>query len=318
LESIGSPALWIGFSVFVIAMLTLDLGVFHRKAHEISIKEAAVWSCIWISISLLFNLGLWHFFGKEKALEFLAGYVLEKALSVDNIFVMLVLFSTFAVPAAYRHRVLFWGILGALVMRAIFIFLGAALLARFSWIMYVFGGLLVITGGKLLFSKEEAPDPENSWPVRIARRVLPLTPKYHGAHFTVIEKGRRMATPLMLVLFAVEGTDLIFAVDSIPAIFAVTQDPFIVYTSNIFAILGLRSLFFLLAGVMEQFHYLKVGLAFVLMYVGVKMLIVGFWHIPIGISLAIIAGILAVSVIASLIRTRRGPHDVPPVAHPPT
>ena len=302
MESIGTPALWIGFSVFVFFMLTLDLGVFHRKAHAVTLREAAVWSSVWIGLALTFNVGLYVWFGPERALEFLTGYVLEKALSVDNIFVMLVLFSSFAVPAIYLHRVLFWGILGALLMRAIFIFAGAALISRFHWIIYIFGALLLITGGKLLFQKEEAINPEESRLVRLARRILPLTPDYRGPHFTVVEGGRRLGTPLLLVLVAVETTDLIFAVDSIPAIFAVTTDPFIVYTSNIFAILGLRSLFFLLSGVMDKFHYLKVGLAFVLIFVGAKMLLMDLYKIPIGVSLGAIATILTIAVVASLLR----------------
>ena len=317
METIGTPALWIGFSVFVVAMLTLDLGVFHRNAHVVKLREAAIWSCVWIGFALAFNVGLYFWFGPVRALEFLTGYVLEKALSVDNIFVMLVLFSSFKVPALYLHRVLFWGILGALVMRAIFIFVGAALLSRFHWIMYIFGALLIVTGIRLLFQKEEGGDPQESRLVAFARRVMPLTPDYRGPHFTVVEGGRRYGTPLLLVLLAVEATDLIFAVDSIPAIFAVTMDPFIVYTSNIFAILGLRSLFFLLAGVMDKFHYLKVGLAFVLTFVGAKMLLVDVYKIPIGVSLGVIAGMLALAIGASLLRPRSPVHAPGPTAPSP-
>jgi tellurite resistance protein TerC len=317
MESIGTPALWIGFSVFVVAMLTLDLGVFHRKAHEVKLREAVIWSAVWIGLALAFNVALYVWFGPVRALEFLTGYVLEKALSVDNIFVMLVLFASFKVPAMYVHRVLFWGILGALIMRAIFIVVGAALLSRFHWIMYIFGALLIVTGVKLLFQKEEGGNPQESRLVTFARRILPLTPDYRGPHFTVIEGGKRYGTPLLLVLLAVETTDLIFAVDSIPAIFAVTMDPFIVYTSNIFAILGLRSLFFLLAGVMDKFHYLKIGLAFVLTFVGAKMLLVDVYKIPIGISLGVIAGMLGLAIGASLLRPRAPGHAPGPAAPSP-
>ena len=302
MQSVGSPALWIGFTVFVLALLALDLGVFHRKAHEVSVKEALTWTCVWIALSLLFNVGVYHFFGTERALEFLAGYVIEKALSVDNIFVFIVVFSAFAVPARLQHRVLFWGILGALLMRAAFIVLGAALLQRFHWVMYVFGAFLVFTGIKLLVQKEDEVHPEQNPLFKLFRRFVPSVGEYRDGHFMVVENGKRYATPLLLVLVAIETTDLVFAVDSIPAIFAVTRDPFIVYTSNVFAILGLRSLYFALAGMMNKFHYLKVGLAFVLSFVGVKMLIAGWYKIPILVSLGVIVGLLAISVIASLLR----------------
>ncbi len=325
LETIGSPALWGGFILFVLAMLALDLGVFHKTAHRISVKEALGWSGVWIGLAAVFNVLVYYWFGPERALEFTTGYVIEKALSVDNIFVFLVLFSFFAVPDNLQHRVLFWGVLGALIMRAIFIFAGGAFLAKFHWAIYVFGGILALTGLKLLRAGEEKVDPNKNIAVRLFRRLLPVTDGYRGDKFLVRENGVRMATPLLLCLVAVEATDVIFAVDSIPAIFAVTQDPFIVFTSNIFAILGLRSLFFLLAGVMDRFKYLKPGLAFVLLFVGTKMLIVDYYKIPVLVSLAVIFGILALAIVASLVATRGGPKTAPasptdetgPVGHGP-
>ena len=306
-DSIGSPALWVGFTVFVLAMLALDLGVFHRKAHGVRFREALAWSTVWVGLALAFNLLVYHWFGAQRGLEFLTGYLIEKVLSVDNIFVFVVIFSFFAVPAAYQHRVLFWGILGALVMRAVFILAGAALLQRFHWIVYAFGGFLVITGVKLLLHRGDEIHPERNPVYRLFRRLVPAVSDYRGARFTVVENGKRYATPLLAVLVVVEATDVVFAVDSIPAIFAVTTDPFIVYTSNIFAILGLRALYFLLAGVMDKFHYLKVGLALVLCFVGVKMLLVDFYKIPIAASLAAVATLLAGSVAASLLRPRPEP-----------
>lgn len=305
MESIGSPAMWAGFLVFVLAMLALDLGVFNRKAHVIRFKEAAIWSGVWIGLALLFNAWVAHAFGPQKGLEFLTGYLIEKSLSVDNIFVFAVIFTYFAVPAALQHRVLFWGILGALVMRAIFIFVGGALLTRFHWMMFLFGGLLVITGLKLLLQRNEKLDPARNPIVRIFKKLMPTTDHYEGQNFVVKKDARWFATPLLVALVAVEATDLVFAVDSIPAIFAVTNDPFIVFTSNIFAILGLRSLFFMLAGLLDRFAYLKVGLAFVLMFVGAKMLIMEWYKMPILVSLGVIVGILTTSVVYSLIKTRR-------------
>jgi len=313
-DSIGSPALWVGFTVFVLAMLALDLGVFHRKAHGVRFREALAWSTVWVGLALAFNLLVYHWFGAQRGLEFLTGYLIEKVLSVDNIFVFVVIFSFFAVPAAYQHRVLFWGILGALVMRAVFILAGAALLQRFHWIVYAFGGFLVITGVKLLLHRGDEIHPERNPVYRLFRRLVPAVSDYRGARFTVVENGKRYATPLLAVLVVVEATDVVFAVDSIPAIFAVTTDPFIVYTSNIFAILGLRALYFLLAGVMDKFHYLKVGLALVLCFVGVKMLLVDFYKIPIAASLAAVATLLAGSVAASLLRPRPEPLPRPVAA----
>jgi tellurite resistance protein TerC len=303
--------LWIGFTAFVLAMLVLDLSVFHRRAHDVRMREALIWTGVWIGMALLFNLGVYRWFGAKTGLEFLTGYLIEKALSVDNIFVFLVIFSYFRVPGALQHRVLFWGILGALVTRAIFIWLGAALLHRFHWVVYLFGAFLVFTGIKLLLQGESEVHPERNPVLRLFARLVPSVSDYRGARFSVVEAGRRYATPLLTVLVVVETTDLVFAVDSIPAIFAVTRDPFIVYTSNIFAILGLRALFFVLAGTMEKFHYLQVGLGLVLAFVGVKMLLADVYKVPIGISLGVIAALLAGSVVASLLL----PPAVPPLPH---
>jgi tellurite resistance protein TerC len=294
--------LWVVFNVFVLGILALDLLVLHRKAHAVSLREAAAWSCVWVSLALIFGLGVYFFRGAEKGLEFLTGYVIEWSLSVDNLFVFLVIFSYFAVPAVYQHRVLFWGILGALVLRATFIATGTALLANFHWMIYVFGGFLIFTGIKLLFAGEGKIEPEKNPAVLLVRRFMKVTPDYEGQRFFIRRHGKLWATPLFLVLVVVETTDVIFAVDSIPAIFAITLDPFIVYTSNVFAILGLRALFFLLAGVMEMFHYLRVGLSFVLCFVGAKMLIVDFYKIPIGVSLGAVGGILLLSILASMLR----------------
>jgi tellurite resistance protein TerC len=294
--------LWVVFNIFVLGILAVDLLVLHRKAHTVSLREALAWSCVWVSLALAFGVGIYFFQGGEKALEFLTGYVIEWSLSVDNLFVFLVIFSYFAVPPIYQHRVLFWGILGALVLRAVFIATGAALLANFHWMIYVFGGFLIFTGIKLLFVGEEKIEPEKNPAVRLVRRFMKITPDYHGQRFFIRIDGKLWATPLFLVLVVVETTDVIFAVDSIPAIFAITLDPFIVYTSNVFAILGLRALFFLLAGVMEMFRYLRVGLAFVLCFVGLKMLIAEFYKIPIGISLGVVGGILVISILASMLK----------------
>ncbi|MGE5200244.1 MAG: TerC family protein [Rhodospirillaceae bacterium] len=305
METIGTVWLWGGFTAFVLAMLALDLGVFHRKAHVVRFREALAWSLVWVALALAFNSLIWAWFGPTKGLEFLTGYLIEKALSVDNIFVFLVVFSYFAVPAAYQHRVLFWGILGALVMRAIFIAAGAALITKFHWIIYVFGGVLLLTGVKLFVQRNEHMHPERNPVLRLFRRFVPTVPEFHGQRFTVVKAGRRYATPLLAVLVLVEATDLVFAVDSIPAVFAVTKDPFIVYTSNIFAILGLRAMFFLLAGVMDRFRYLKPGLAAVLVFVGAKMMLTDIYKIPIAASLGVVAGILTLAIVASLVVTGR-------------
>jgi tellurite resistance protein TerC len=298
-------------------MLALDLGVFHRKAHVVTFKESIAWTVVWITMALLFNLGVAHYMGDQKGLEFFTGYVIEKSLSVDNVFVFALLFSYFAVPAAYQHKVLFWGILGALVMRAAMIFLGAALIERFAWIIYVFGAFLIITGLKMIFKREEEIHPERNPLVRWFKKLMPVTADYRGDKFFVRENGIRMATPLFVVLILVEFTDLIFAVDSIPAIFAVTKDPFIVYTSNVFAIMGLRSLYFALAGVMDKFHYLKIGLGVVLSFVGVKMLLGHTpWKIDTHVSLGVIVTVLAISVIVSLLRPKKAAARLTPPVGP--
>lgn len=306
---------WILFNAFVLLLLAIDLGVFHREAHEVGTKEAAVWSVVWITLALLFNAGIYIFAGSEQGLEFLTGYLIEKSLSVDNIFVFVLIFSYFGVPDEYQHRVLFWGILSALIMRGILIGVGAFLIERFHWIIYIFGAFLVFTGIRMALRQEHNIDADANPVVRLVRRVIPVTRDYHGEKFFIREAGRLVATPLLVVLILVEFTDLIFAVDSIPAIFAVTDDPFLVYTSNVFAILGLRSLYFLLDGVVDRFHLLKLGLAIILVFVGVKMLIVDIYKIPIGISLAVITAILGLSVIASLLFPKRAHAERPEDKH---
>ena len=300
METVGTPLLWASFIAFVLALIALDLGVFHRKAHEVTLKEAGIWSAIWVSLALSFNALVLHWFGPERGLEFLTGYLIEKALAVDNIFVIYAIFAYFAVPAIYQHRVLFWGVLGALVMRAIFIFAGAALLAKFHWVMYVFGAILVITAIKLLSMPDDGVHPDRNPVYRLMRRLIPAVSDYHGSRFTIVQAGKRYATPLLMVLILIEWTDLVFAVDSIPAIFAITSDPFIVFTSNIFAILGLRSLFFLLQGVIGRFHLLKPALAAVLLFVGGKMLLIDFVKLPIAVSLGVVFALIATGVVASL------------------
>ena len=304
----GLPA-WIGFNVFVLALLALDLGVFHRKARVVTVREAAGWSVAWIALGLAFGAGIWRFEGKEPALQYLAGYLIEKSLSVDNIFVIALIFSFFAVPALYQHRVLFWGILGALVMRGALIAAGSFLLSRFHFLVWVFGAFLVFTGVRMAFHDQKELHPEKNPLVRLARKVFPVTEGYEGQKFFTRRAGRPFATPLFLVLLVVESMDLVFAVDSVPAIFAVTSDPFLVYTSNVFAILGLRSLYFLLAGVMNRFVYLKLGLSVILVFVGLKMALAQLLKIPVGISLGVIGCVLALSVGASLLATHRKAAD---------
>jgi tellurite resistance protein TerC len=298
--------LWIGFNLFVLAMLALDLGVFHRHAHVVTFKESIAWTTIWVALALLFNAGIWHLAGSQKALEFFTGYVIEKSLSVDNVFVFAMLFSYFAVPLLYQHKVLFWGVLGALVMRAAMIAVGAALISEFSWVIYLFGAFLILTGVKMVVKREEEIHPERNPVVRWFKKLIPVTEGYREDRFFVVERGLRHATPLFVVLLLVEFSDLIFALDSIPAIFAVTTDTFIVYTSNVFAILGLRSLYFALAGVMDKFHYLKIGLGVVLAFVGVKMLLA---HSPYKLdtllSLGVVIGILAASIVVSILRPKK-------------
>ena len=297
----ATPLLWIGFALFVVLMLVLDLAVFHRRAHVVKPREALIWSCVWIGLSMLFAALLSQWMGREQSLAFLTGWVIEKALSVDNLFVFIVIFSYFSVPPKLQHRVLFWGIVGALVMRALFIFAGASLLQRFHWLLYVFGVFLVITGLRLLLLHEDDVHPEQNPVLKLVRRYVPSVSDYRGASFFVHEGGRRLATPLLFVLVTIEVTDIVFAVDSIPAVFAVTQDPFIVFSSNIFAILGLRALYFVLAGVLGKFRFLKVGLALVLMFVGAKMLIEHWYEIPVGLSLGIVGILLGGSVGASML-----------------
>jgi tellurite resistance protein TerC len=292
---------WIGFLLFIFFMLALDLGVFHKKAHVISVKEASLWTGVWITLALLFNVFVYFNFGKTKALEFLTGYVIEYSLSVDNIFVFILIFTYFSIKPEYQHEVLFWGIIGALVMRAVFIFTGVALINSFHWIIYVFGGFLVITGIRMLFSGDTEVDPEKNPVVRFARKFLPVTNNMHGDKFFIREHSRIFATPLFIVLLIIESSDLIFTVDSIPAILAISKDTFIVFTSNIFAILGLRSLYFAISGIMNLFRYLKVGLAFVLTFVGLKMCLSNIITVPIFYSLLTIISILVISIIASVI-----------------
>ena len=301
----GTIWLWIGFNVFVLAMLALDLGVFHRKAHTVSITEASIWSIVWITLALTFNAGLYFFSGPEPALQFFTGYLIEKSLSVDNIFVFVLLFTYFAVPAAYQHRVLFWGILGALLMRGIMIVLGAILLDMFHWIIYLFGAFLIVTGVRMAFHQEAEVHPERNPLLKLVRLILPVTHDYEHDRFVVRQTGHVLVTPLLLVLLVVETTDVIFALDSIPAIFAVTQNPFLVYSSNVFAILGLRSLYFVFANAMGRFSYLKLGLAVVLSFVGVKMVLADIFHIPTALSLGVIAVVLTVAIVASIMRVRR-------------
>ncbi len=291
---------WILFNVFVLVMLILDLGVFHRKSHVISIKEALIWSMVWISLAMVFNLIIYYWRGKQQALEFFTGYLVEKALSIDNIFVFIMVFSFFQIPPLYQHKVLFWGILGALVMRILFIFAGVALIEKFHFMIYVFGLLLLYTGYKMFRHDSLKIDPEKNLVIRFFRRLMPVTPDLHDNKFFVKLNGKTSATPLFLVLILIESTDLIFAVDSIPAILAITQDQFIVYTSNVFAILGLRSLYFALAGVVHRFWLLSYGLAVVLLFVGAKMLLVDLYKIPITWSLLFIAVTITLSVVLSL------------------
>ena len=311
MESIGSPWMWASFIAFVLAMLALDLGVFHRHAHKVSVREASIWSLVWVGLALGFNALIWTQFGSQRGMEFLTGYFIEKALSVDNIFVFVLIFGAFSVPEAYQHRVLFWGILGALVMRAIFVGLGSALISNFHWVLYLFGAFLVITGVKMLVLREQGFDPRKNPLFRLFQRMIPAVDTYHGPAFTVVKEGRRFATPLLLVLVAVELTDLVFAVDSVPAIFAITKDPFIVFTSNIFAILGLRSLYFLLSGVVDRFHLLKIGLSLVLVFVGLKMLLAEVLKVPVIWSLAMIILLIGGSMLASVMLPRRPVSPLP-------
>jgi tellurite resistance protein TerC len=302
--SIGTPLLWAGFLAFVLVMLAVDLGMFHRKAHAVGMREALAWSGVWVGLSLLFNAAVWWRFGSTAALEFLTAYLVEKSLSVDNVFVFLAVFSALAIPAVHQHRVLFWGILSALALRAAMIFAGTAALARFEWLVYVFGLFLVITGVKLFLHRGRVRDPLGGPAARLVRRIIPATATLDGARFFTLENGRRLATPLFTALVIIELADVVFAVDSIPVVLGITRDPFIVFTSNVFAMLGLRSLFFLLAGAVDRFAYLEVGLSAVLVFVGVKMVAVHVVEIPALASLAVIVAILGVSMLASVRRPR--------------
>ena len=311
---------WASFIVFIVFVVALDLGVFHRRGHVIGLREAVTWTLVWIALALLFNVCIYFLYeynpagwdidmaqltGREAALQYLVGYIVEKSLSVDNIFVIAMVFSSLAVPAEQQHRVLFWGIFGAIVLRGIMILIGAALIANFDWVVYVFGAILLYSAAKMLTLRQDTINPEEHFVIRLARRFYPVTSGYRGKHFFVTEDGLKKATPLFLALLLVEASDVTFAVDSIPAIFAVTRDPFIVFTSNIFAILGLRSLFFVLAGMMERFRYLKYSLVFLLAYIGVKMMLQHHYPIPNVISLAVIGGILSVGVLASMLADKK-------------
>jgi tellurite resistance protein TerC len=301
MTSVGSPLVWALFAGIVLLALALDLGVFHRNAHVVSMKEAAVWTCVWATLALVFNGFVYHRFGTQKALEFLQGWLLEWSLSIDNVFVFMVLFRYFRVKGEYMHRVLFWGIIGAVLTRGAFIVAGAALIARFHWVMYVLGAFLVFTGARLIVQKDEEIDPSKNLALRLFRRFVPVQTDYIGPHFVVRNQGRVMATPLLVLLVVIEGTDVVFAVDSIPAIFGVTRDVFIVFTSNIFAILGLRSLFFLIESLMRKLRFLKVGVAVILVFIGVKILAESRYHMPVLVSLGVLASVLAIAAAASML-----------------
>ena len=304
--------LWTAFNVFVLGMLALDLGVFHKKSEEISVKNALTWTAIWITLAMVFNLFVYLYFGKKEAIEFFTGYLIEKSLSVDNIFVIIMIFSYFQVRPSYQHKVLFWGILGALVMRVIFIFAGIELIHRFHWLIYIFGGFLIITGLRMVFGGDSKIEPEKNPVVRLVRRIFPVTQSFEGDNFFVRRNAKLWATPLFVVVILIETTDLIFAVDSIPAILAITDDPFIVYTSNVFAILGLRSLYFALSGIEKYFHYLKYGLAAILVFVGTKMCLTDYYKIPIEVSLLVIVCVLILSITASVaFPQKQAPSEVP-------
>lgn len=304
-----SVILWSAFNLFVLAMLALDLGVFHRKSHEVGVKEALTWTGVWITLAMLFNLFIYYHFDEEKAIAFFTGYLLEKSLSVDNIFVMIMIFSYFEVPAKYQHKVLFWGIMGALVMRIIFILTGIELIHRFHWLIYIFGGFLFITGIRMIISGDVKVEPERNPIVKLARKIFPVTSSFKGDKFFLRQNGKIWATPLFLVVVLMETTDLIFAVDSIPAILAISDDPYIVYTSNVFAILGLRSLYFALAGIEKYFRYLKFGLSAILIFVGVKMCITDLYKIPVSVSMIVIVFILTIAILVSVAVGKKRPGE---------
>jgi tellurite resistance protein TerC len=305
---------WIFFTVFILAMLALDLGVFNRKSHIIRMKEAMLWTFFWVMLALLFCAGIYFFYGHGKAMEFFAGYLIEYSLSIDNLFVFMLIFRFFKVPYEYEHKALFWGIFLALVTRAVFIFAGVALINTFSWIMYLFGAFLIFTGIKMALNKQTEVHPDKNIGIKLLRFFIPVTKGFSGAKFFIVKRGVRFATPMLAVLLALETTDILFAVDSIPAVLAISKDPFIVYTSNVFAILGLRSLFFAISGLMKLFHLLHYGLAAILTFVGVKMLIEDFFHVPVVASLLVIASILIVSIVSSIIWPDKEKDEVPPAA----
>jgi tellurite resistance protein TerC len=304
---------WIIFTVFILAMLALDLGVFNRKFHVIKMKEAMLWTAFWVTLALLFAAAIYFFYGHGKAMEFVAGYLIEYSLSIDNLFVFMLIFRFFNVPHAYEHKALFWGILMALVTRGVFIFAGVALINAFSWVMYIFGAFLIFTGIKMALNKQTEVHPDKNIAIKILRFFMPVTHRFSEAKFFVVKRGVRYATPMLAVLLALETTDILFAVDSIPAVLAISKDPFIVYTSNVFAILGLRSLFFAISGLMKLFHLLHYGLAAILSFVGIKMLIEDFFHVPVAASLLVITSILVVSILSSIIWPDKEEGEVPPV-----
>ena len=304
---------WIFFAVFILAMLALDLGVFNRKAHVIQMREAMLWTAFWVSLALCFGAAIYFLYGHGKAIEYVTAYLIEYSLSIDNLFVFMLIFRYFNVPRAYEHKALFWGILLALITRGVFIFAGVALISRFHWVMYIFGAFLIVTGIKMALNKQTEVHPDKIIAIRLLRCVMPVSKNFSGAKFFVVEGGIRYATPMLAVLLALETTDILFAIDSIPAVLAISRDPFIVYTSNVFAILGLRSLFFAISGLMRLFHLLHYGLAAILAFVGVKMLIADFFHVPVGISLLIIASILIASILSSILWPEKEEGEVPPV-----
>ncbi len=308
--STTSPAVWIVFNLFVIIMIILDALVLSPKNKEIKMKQALILSGFWISLALLFNLGIYFWLGKQLGLEFLTGYVIEMSLSVDNLFVIMLIFTYFKVPQIHQRKVLFWGILGAQVMRAVFILLGVALLERFHWLIYIFGAFLVFSGIKLFFEKDKEVNPENNVALKLFRKIMPVTDHYVDGKFTIMKEGRRWATPLLVVLVVIETTDLIFALDSIPAVLAITKDPFIAYSSNIFAILGLRAMYFALSGLMVLFHHLHYGLGIILAFVGFKMLTEGIFHMPIAVALGVIVLVLATSVVTSIMFPAKDKHSI--------
>jgi len=304
---------WIIFGVFIFAMLALDLCIFNRKAHVIKMNEALLWTAFWIALAVLFSVGIYFFYGHSKAMEFSAAYLIEYSLSIDNLFVFMLIFRFFNVPLAYEHKALFWGILLTLMTRAVFIFAGVALINTFSWVMYIFGVLLIFTGFKMALNKQTEIHPDRNIAIKLLRFFIPVTGQYSGANFFVVQNGSRFATPMLAVLLALETTDILFAIDSIPAVLALSKNPFIIYTSNVFAILGLRSLFFTISGLMKLYHLLHYGLAAILSFVGVKMLIEDFFHIPIAASLSVITAILVVSIVMSIMWSDKEDGEVPPV-----